>query len=292
MNAFNLYGLVLMAAMMAPNIIFAVKCKDGFENLWRNKAVEALEQIGRFGCFGLMIVNLPHTFFGFWFSGGPVVYIAVNAVLMTVYCAVWAVCFHRNSVSRALTLSILPSAIFLFSGVMILSVPLILAALIFAPCHILLSCQNARLAAEKTNAENSAGKASDAALAGYRKKSFAMPFGGGEIWFEHLDGMKDAAGLAVQKLAEDWLTLKRPSSPSLCAVNLDDIKISSALFSELTDKLLYGEKRLLRVVFVGVSRTDAKRLKKALCGATFAFGFENDFERAKEWLVCEQRGVE
>lgn len=26
-------------------------------------------------------------------------------------------------------------------------------------------------------------------LAGYKKKSFALPYNGGEIWFEHLDGL-------------------------------------------------------------------------------------------------------
>ena len=43
---------------MLPNIVFALTHKDGFENLWQNRAVEVLEQIGRFGCFFLMIVNI------------------------------------------------------------------------------------------------------------------------------------------------------------------------------------------------------------------------------------------
>ena len=145
MNWFNPYGLAIVAILMIPNLIYMVKCKEGFENLWQNKAVETLEQIGRFGCFGLMILNLPQTYLGFWFADGLTVYIVVNAVLLAAYCAIWAVCFHQNSVFRALALSILPSILFLFSGVMIVSVPLIVAALIFAPCHILLSYKNAVL---------------------------------------------------------------------------------------------------------------------------------------------------
>lgn len=27
------------------------------------------------------------------------------------------------------------------------------------------------------------------ALPGYKKKSFSLPFAGGEIWFEHIDGL-------------------------------------------------------------------------------------------------------
>ena len=48
---------------MIPNIIFAIKCKNGFENKWNNKTVEILEQIGRFGCFLLMCINIPKTYF-------------------------------------------------------------------------------------------------------------------------------------------------------------------------------------------------------------------------------------
>lgn len=125
-------------------------------------------------------------------------------------------------------------------------------------------------------------------LPGYRKKSFAMPFGNGEIWFEHLDGMYDHTDLALQKLAQDWLIWKKPSSPALLAVNLDETKLDNRLLTEIADKLFSPEKRLLRVVFVGVGRADVQKLKQALHGATFALGFENDFEKAKQWLVSSE----
>lgn len=51
MEWFNLTGLVFVIILLVPNIIFAIKHKDGFENKYYNKAVETLEQIGRFGCF-------------------------------------------------------------------------------------------------------------------------------------------------------------------------------------------------------------------------------------------------
>ncbi|MDD3334781.1 MAG: hypothetical protein PHI98_04600 [Eubacteriales bacterium] len=145
MGWFNEYGFVIIVAIMIPNMIFAAKCKDGFDNLWQNRSVDLLEQIGRFGCFGLMIINIPGTWFGFWFGEAPTVYLIVNGLLVIAYCTVWVVCFHQNSVFRALTLSILPSIMFLFSGVMLLSIPLMAAAIIFAPCHIMISYQNALL---------------------------------------------------------------------------------------------------------------------------------------------------
>ncbi|MGN0604219.1 MAG: hypothetical protein ACI4I2_09580 [Oscillospiraceae bacterium] len=140
----NIFGLAFMAVIMIPNIIFAIKCKDGFENRWNNKLIETLEQIGRFGCFGFMIVYIPNTWFGWQSDEAFAVYLIADTVLILAYCVIWAVCFKKNSMFRALSLSIIPSAIFLLSGILSRSVLLILSAVIFAPCHILISYKNAR----------------------------------------------------------------------------------------------------------------------------------------------------
>lgn len=133
-----------MAAIMIPNIIFSIKCKDGFENKWKNKPIEVLEQIGRFGCFGFMIIYIPNTWFGWQSDEAFAVYLIADTVLIIAYCAIWAVCFKKNSMFRALSLSIIPSVIFLLSGILSRSVLLIISAVIFAPCHILISYKNAR----------------------------------------------------------------------------------------------------------------------------------------------------
>ena len=150
----NPSGLIFMAVIMIPNIIFAVKHREGFENLWKNKAVEALEQTGRFGCFAFMIVNVPKTCFGFWSDEAFMVYLLVNAALVLAYCLVWTVLFYKPSVMRAVLLSVLPSAVFLFSAVLSRSVLLLVSALIFAPCHILLSVKNAKCNSSCSRQEN------------------------------------------------------------------------------------------------------------------------------------------
>lgn len=142
MEWLNVFGLVMVA--MIPNILFAMKCKDGFVNKWNNKSVETVEQIGRFGCFGFMIINIPGTWFGWWSDEAFAVYLVVDAVLVTLYCVIWAVCFRKSSVFRALALSIIPSVLFLFSGIMSRSILLTIAAVLFAPSHILISYQNAK----------------------------------------------------------------------------------------------------------------------------------------------------
>ena len=144
MEWLNVFGLVMVAVIMIPNILFAMKCKDGFVNKWNNKSVETVEQIGRFGCFGFMIINIPGTWFGWWSDEAFAVYLVVDAVLVTLYCVIWAVCFRKSSVFRALALSILPSLLFLFSGIMSRSILLTIAAVLFAPSHILISYQNAK----------------------------------------------------------------------------------------------------------------------------------------------------
>ena len=144
MNWLNIFGLIMVAVIMIPNILFAMKCKDGFVNKWNDKFVETVEQIGRFGCFGFMIISIPGTWFGWWSDEAFAVYLVVDALLVTLYCVIWAICFRKSSVFRALALSIIPSVLFLFSGIMSRSILLTIAALLFAPSHIMLSYQNAK----------------------------------------------------------------------------------------------------------------------------------------------------
>lgn len=143
MEWINIYGFVFIAIIMVPNIIYAVKCKDGFINKWNNKLVEAVEQIGRISCFGFMIINIPGTYFGFWSEVCLTVYLVINGLLVALYCLIWIICFRNNSIFRALALSVIPSIIFLFSGIMSRSILLIIGALLFAPAHIIISYKNA-----------------------------------------------------------------------------------------------------------------------------------------------------
>jgi len=140
----NVFGLAFVVVMMIPNIIFAVRCKEDFENKWNNKAIERLEQIGRFGCIGFMVLNIPGTWFGWWSWKVLAIYLIVDTVLVVLYCVLWMICWKKNSMFKALSLSLIPSALFLFSGVMCRSILLILSAVLFAPTHILISYKNAK----------------------------------------------------------------------------------------------------------------------------------------------------
>ena len=142
MNWFNYYGLAIMAVIMIPNIIYAIKHKDTAVT-YNNKAATILEQIGRYGCIVLMIFNIPYTYFNFWFDYALIAYLCVNGALCLAYLIFWVICWNRNDKIKALSLSIIPSIIFVFSGIVLANIPLIAFAVLFAINHILISCKNA-----------------------------------------------------------------------------------------------------------------------------------------------------
>ena len=144
MEWFNVFGLIFIVVIMIPNVVFAIKRKDGFDNKWDNKFVEFIEQAGRFGCFGFMIFNIPGTWFGWWSDEAFALYLIVDGILVILYCAIWIICFKKNSVFRALALSVIPSVLFLFSGIISRSVLLTVASVLFAPSHIAISYRNAK----------------------------------------------------------------------------------------------------------------------------------------------------
>lgn len=144
MEWLNVFGLIMIAVIMIPNLIFAIRCKEGLKNKWKNKFVEVAEQTGRFGCFIFMIVNIPGTWFGWWSDEAFAIYLIVDTTLVIAYCVIWIICFKNSSMFRALALSVIPSVLFLFSGIMSRSILLLVASILFAPSHILISYRNAK----------------------------------------------------------------------------------------------------------------------------------------------------
>lgn len=141
----NFYGLLMVVIILIPNMIFAVICKEGFENRYQNKLVETLEQFGRFGCFFCMFIMIPYMNKGYWFKGGKTIYLIVGFLLVCLYCFGWIIFWKENSVRKSLYLSILPSLLFLESGIISGNILLVMFAVIFSPCHILISYINAIL---------------------------------------------------------------------------------------------------------------------------------------------------
>lgn len=124
-------------------------------------------------------------------------------------------------------------------------------------------------------------------LPGFLKKSFVLNFAGGEIWFEHLDGIYEHEALVLEKLNADSRRFLRPSSPAFVGFVLDETTLTPAISDRIVQLLTESGKRFMRVAFIGVGRREWRTLRRDLIGKGFAIEAFYDFEAAKEWLVAE-----
>ena len=123
-------------------------------------------------------------------------------------------------------------------------------------------------------------------LPGVAKRSFALPFHGGEIWFEHLDGMYQYADLTRAKLMADSEAFLRPSGTSFMAVVLFDTWLPEEVTSLMATLLCRSGRAFRRVCFVGAEPALRWALKAALGrDCPFPYAFLDDTEAAKEWLL-------
>lgn len=122
-------------------------------------------------------------------------------------------------------------------------------------------------------------------LPGFRKKSFSMAFHGGEIWFEHLDGIYGYEELVLEKLKNDSAVFCRPSFSSFICVNFDETELTDTIIDTLCSTLLHVNKTFRRVCFVGVDKAHSRKIRKILDNNGFPIAFIDDFEKAKEWLI-------
>ena len=127
-------------------------------------------------------------------------------------------------------------------------------------------------------------------LPGFRKKSFAMYFRGGEIWFEHLDGIYEYEALVLEKLRNDLPMFTKPSTTSLICFDFDETVITENIRLSVIEALTKTDKHFTRVCFVSVDKKSKKVLKRSLYNHGFEIEFIYDFEKAKEWLVSENCG--
>jgi len=141
----NVLGFLWIFTIMIPNIVFACMYKEGFISQYQNNLVEHLEQIGRFGCFFCMIVIFPQFQIRWISSEGIMLYGCLGSILVVLYCLGWILLWKETSVRKSLVLSILPSILFFLSGILQGYCLLVVFSLVFAPSHIWISYQNAKI---------------------------------------------------------------------------------------------------------------------------------------------------
>ncbi len=135
----NIYGLAVVVLLLLPNIFW--KLGGGSGDSGGSRALGVAEQVGRYGCMFFMLANWPvqsawssNESFAFW--------LIAAAALVAAY---W-LCWLLRPRWRAATplLAIVPSVLFVFCGVMMNNLPLVLCALFFAGAHITLTIRGSR----------------------------------------------------------------------------------------------------------------------------------------------------
>lgn len=140
-NPINLFGFIIVVIMLIPNIIYGIKFK-GLENKCTNKAMNVIEQVGRYGSMALMVLPLFVWEFGFSSVFMMFVYVLGNGILLFTYLLVWVFYFKKQTMGRAMILAIAPTCIFFLSGVTLYHWALVVAAIIFGVGHIYVTYRN------------------------------------------------------------------------------------------------------------------------------------------------------
>lgn len=120
-------------------------------------------------------------------------------------------------------------------------------------------------------------------MLGLNKKSFSLPYNGGDIWCEHLDSLYDKRELLLEKFRNDLVMIAKPSTSSFIAINLDETDVDQELIDEIYHAFSSLNKSIRKVVFVGLE-PEMKRYVKRL-RSNFVVTCLDDFEKAKEWLL-------
>jgi len=140
-NPINLLGFIIVAIMLIPNIIYGIKFKD-VENKCTNRAMNIIEQVGRYGSMALMVLPLFVWKFGFSSVFMMLVYVFGNGILLLMYLIIWVFYFKKQTMKKAMALAIIPTCIFLLSGLTLYHWILVAAAVIFGIGHIYVTYQN------------------------------------------------------------------------------------------------------------------------------------------------------
>lgn len=137
----NAFGAGIVILILIPNIIYALKNR-GEKNLCTNQFMNATEQIGRYGCIILMWLPLLVWKFSFPSVCKMILYLAGNGCLLIAYWIVFAGYLKRKTPKRALILALLPTCIFLLSGLLLRHWLLVVFAVLFGIGHIYVTQKN------------------------------------------------------------------------------------------------------------------------------------------------------
>ena len=135
----NLFGAGIIVLIMIPNIIYAAKQKQDETQIKVPRYLSACEQLGRYGCIILMWLPLLVWKFGFGSVEEFLIYLIGNGVLLLCYYLFWMFYSRKKTLSVAMALAIIPTAIFLLSGILLRHWLLVVVAILFGAAHCMIT---------------------------------------------------------------------------------------------------------------------------------------------------------
>lgn len=137
----NGFGAIIIVLIMIPNIIYAIKNK-GEKNLCDNKFMNIIEQIGRYTSIIFMWLPLLVWEFGFKNVGEMVIYFIGNIGLLIAYIVIFSLYLKKKTRRKAIALAIIPSCIFIMSGILLRHLLLLVSGVTFSIGHIYVTIKN------------------------------------------------------------------------------------------------------------------------------------------------------
>lgn len=139
----NGWGAMIVIIMLVPNIIFGIK-NPYLENKCENVIMNTIEQVGRYTSMILMIVPVLVEKFDFKSVFEMIFYIVVTSALLLLYLLVWFFYLKSQSTNKAILLALLPTMIFVISGILLRHWLLMIAGILFGIGHIFVTLQNSK----------------------------------------------------------------------------------------------------------------------------------------------------
>ena len=138
-----LYGLISVLVLLVPSIAGRRRGKRGSYQ-YAQSHLDTLAKIGSLGSIFFMIFAIDYTYLGPWFPFASELYLILNATLLFAYLVAWFVTAERDTLGRAVALSVIPASLYFVSGFLLFSIPLLVSSLLYAAGYIPLCIRNYR----------------------------------------------------------------------------------------------------------------------------------------------------
>ena len=139
---FNYFGIIFIIVLMLPNIYASIFKKELFVNKFDDRLLIKLENIGRYLCMILMVINIQDLYGGFKSVEAFVAYLGINIILLGLYYIVWFIFYKFNNIYKNMILGIIPSLMFIISGILQNHLLLIISGIVFVYAHLKIIWKN------------------------------------------------------------------------------------------------------------------------------------------------------